>query len=34
MSMDGVLPGGGQLRVVLGVSRSRVLPLRLAYEAD
>ncbi len=34
MSMDSVLPGGGQLRVVLGVSRSRVLPLRLAYEAD
>jgi MinD-like ATPase involved in chromosome partitioning or flagellar assembly len=34
MSEDGVLPGGDQLRLVLGVSRSRVLPLRLAYEAD
>jgi MinD-like ATPase involved in chromosome partitioning or flagellar assembly len=34
MSMGDLLAGRGQLRVVLGVSRSRVLPLRLAYEPD
>src|SRR5207245_5977262 len=34
MTMDGLLFPGAPLRVVLGVSRSRVLPLRLAYEAD
>ena len=34
MSLDGLLFPGAPLRVVLGVSRSRVLPLRLAYEAD
>jgi MinD-like ATPase involved in chromosome partitioning or flagellar assembly len=32
MSIEIPLPPGGQLRVVLGVSRSRVLPLRLAYQ--
>ena len=30
----GPIPSGGQLRVVLGVSRARVLPLRLAYEGQ
>jgi MinD-like ATPase involved in chromosome partitioning or flagellar assembly len=34
MSTDRLPLPAGQLRVVLGVSRARVLPLRLAYEAD
>jgi MinD-like ATPase involved in chromosome partitioning or flagellar assembly len=34
MTIGSPNPPGIQLRVVLGVSRARVLPLRLAYESD
>jgi hypothetical protein len=32
MTAGATIPSGGQVRLVLGVSRTRILPLRLAYE--
>ena len=32
MTSGASMPSGGQVRLVLGVSRTRILPLRLAYE--